>query len=101
MAKNDLAPLAGFFKLASDKTRLQILALLAEEGELNVNDICVRLQLAQPTVSHHLGLLRMNRVIANQRKGKQVFYSLQSHAKASKGKVRVDLDPFAVLIEGL
>ena len=66
---------ASLFKLLSDKTRLAILQILCE-GELNVTSLCRRLKLPQPTVSHHLGLLRMNRLIANRRSGKQVYYKL-------------------------
>lgn len=71
----DLEQLTGLFRLLSDKTRLNILLLLAE-GERNVTTLCNELQLPQPTVSHHLGLLRMNNLIGNRRAGKQVFYTL-------------------------
>lgn len=63
------------FKLLSDATRLTILQQLAG-GEVNVSTLCYRLSLPQPTVSHHLGLLRSNRLIDNRRDGKQVFYRL-------------------------
>ena len=68
---NPLGNLCQLFRLLSDKTRLQIVMLLAG-GELNVNTLCEELDLPQPTVSHHLGLLRMNRVIVNKRQGKKV-----------------------------
>jgi DNA-binding transcriptional ArsR family regulator len=63
------------FRLLSDKTRLNILLLL-REGEQNVTTLCERLGLPQPTVSHHLGLLRMSNLIDNRRAGKQVYYGL-------------------------
>ena len=75
VSDNDLDQMTGIFRLLSDKTRLNILMLLAE-GERNVTSLCEELQLPQPTVSHHLGLLRMSQVIDNRRAGKQVFYSL-------------------------
>jgi DNA-binding transcriptional ArsR family regulator len=71
----DLDRLVFLFRLLSDKTRVNILLSLAK-GERNVSSICEELKLPQPTVSHHLGLLRINNMIANRRKGKQVFYSL-------------------------
>jgi DNA-binding transcriptional ArsR family regulator len=74
-AEMELEPLTSLFRLLSDKTRLNILMLLAE-GERNVTSLCEELDLPQPTVSHHLGLLRMNNIIANRRNGKQVFYGL-------------------------
>src|SRR6476660_10285847 len=79
---HDLEQLTAVFRLLSDKTRLNILMLLSE-GERNVTSLCEALKLPQPTVSHHLGLLRMNNIIGNRRDGKQVFYTLN-------GRVGVD-----------
>jgi ArsR family transcriptional regulator len=78
----ELEPLTSLFRLLSDKTRLNILLLLAS-GERNVTSLCEELALPQPTVSHHLGLLRMNNLIANRRHGKQVFYGLNSSVSSS------------------
>jgi DNA-binding transcriptional ArsR family regulator len=78
----DLEQLTVLFKLLSDKTRLNILMLLTD-GERNVTGLCEELGLPQPTVSHHLGLLRMNNVIGNRREGKQVFYGLNGRVGAS------------------
>src|SRR5436190_11757094 len=74
-SETELEQLASLFRLLSDRTRLNLLMMLAE-GERNVTSLCEALQLPQPTVSHHLGLLRMSNVIANRRDGKQVFYAL-------------------------
>lgn len=79
-----LEPLVALFRSLSDKTRLNILMLLAR-GERNVTGLCEELRLAQPTVSHHLGLLRMSNLIINRRKGKQVFYELHSCVDAASG----------------
>jgi DNA-binding transcriptional ArsR family regulator len=77
-----LDPLVALFRLLSDKTRMQILMILAR-GERNVGSLCDELRLPQPTVSHHLGLLRSKNLILNRRNGKQVFYALD-------GRVAVD-----------
>jgi DNA-binding transcriptional ArsR family regulator len=82
--EQELEPLVGLFRLLSDKTRLSILMLLAS-GERNVGSLCVELKLPQPTVSHHLGLLRMQNLISNRRNGKQVFYGLNGHVNAPNG----------------
>ena len=76
----ELEGLVNLFRLLSDKTRLNILMLLAR-GERNVSSLCAELKLPQPTVSHHLGLLRMKNVITNRRNGKQVFYCLDGLVK--------------------
>jgi len=60
--------------MTSDPTRLGILSLLAK-GPKNVTALCKALGLKQPTVSHHLGLLRMGRLVVGTRKGKAVQYS--------------------------
>jgi ArsR family transcriptional regulator, zinc-responsive transcriptional repressor len=75
VTEQDLEQLSSLFRLLSDKTRLSILLRLAQ-GERNVTTLCEELGLPQPTVSHHLGLLRMNNVVGNRRHGKQVFYAL-------------------------
>ena len=42
----------------------------------------------------------MNRLIVNQRKGKQVIYTLAANAKATAGKLKVSLPPYSVTVEG-
>ncbi len=80
--EQDLDQLSSLFRVLSDKTRLQILLTLVG-GEKSVTSICEALKLPQPTVSHHLALLRMNNVVGHRRDGKQVFYGLD-------GRVHVD-----------
>jgi len=63
------------FRLLSDKTRLGILLHLRQE-EHSVGALCVALDLPQPTVSHHLALMRMSRLIQKRRQGKQMIYSI-------------------------
>ena len=82
---SELEPLVALFRLLSDKTRLNILMLLAG-GERNVSSLCAELRLPQPTVSHHLGLLRMSNLITNRRDGKQVFYELDGRVAAQSPK---------------
>ena len=95
-----LLNLCRLFHMLSDKNRLRIVLLLAER-ERDVTSLCEELRLAQPTVSHHLGLLRMNRVILDQRQGKRVIYTLDPAAvKVSGGKLKFATPPFGVVIEG-
>lgn len=95
----ELEPLVGLFRLLSDKTRLNILLLLSK-GERNVTSLCEELDLPQPTVSHHLGLLRMSNLIGNRRNGKQVFYGLNGHvgnAALEKG-LQIAIEEFDIRI---
>ena len=94
-----LDQLTELFRLLSDKTRLNILMLLHHE-EQNVTALCKRLNLPQPTVSHHLGLLRMNSLIDNRRSGKQVFYGLSGRFTSSnEGVLNFRGDHFTVRVE--
>lgn len=92
-----LEQLASLFRLLSDRTRLNLLLLLAD-GERNVTNLCDTLRLPQPTVSHHLGLLRMSSIIANRRDGKQVFYSLDGRVNTDTGGLDIDAHDFIVRI---
>ena len=94
----ELEPLVGLFRLLSDKTRMNILMLLST-GERNVTSLCEELRLPQPTVSHHLGLLRMSNLIGNRRKGKQVFYGLNGNVEPSSDRgLLIAVDDFDVRI---
>ena len=94
--EQELEPLISLFRLLSDKTRLNILMMLAG-GERNVGSLCEELKLPQPTVSHHLGLLRVQNLISNRRKGKQVFYGLNGHVDATGGDgLHITVDRFSL-----
>jgi ArsR family transcriptional regulator len=66
--------LAGLFGLLSDPSRLSILLALRKSPS-NVTALCRRLKLSQPTVSHHLAVLRMGGLVQGRRRGKEVIYS--------------------------
>ena len=70
------------FKLLSDPTRLRILLLLAQEGEMHVTAPCDKLGQSQPAVSHHLALLRGPGpgpgLIEARRDGKHNYYSVRT-----------------------
>jgi DNA-binding transcriptional ArsR family regulator len=98
VTEQDLEQLTALFRLLSDRTRLNILILLAG-GERNVTNLCGALALPQPTVSHHLGLLRMNNIIGCRRSGKQVFYGLNGRIDvASTGALEIGVERFSVRI---
>lgn len=67
--------IAEAFRALGDETRLRILALLIH-AELCVCEIELILNLPQPRVSHHLGILKDAGLIADRRNGQMVFYHL-------------------------
>jgi len=62
-----------FVKAMADETRQRILLLL-QAGELNESDIVAGIGLKQPTISHHMSLLKRAKLVSVRRKGKYVFY---------------------------
>ncbi len=71
-----------FAKAMADETRQQIMRLLCCEW-LCVGDVVDKLgNVSQPTVSHHLAVLRDAGLVHTRREGKQVFYSLNQDAVA-------------------
>ena len=68
--------LAKYFRGLGDPTRLRILRLLHEQGELPAGELVRRLELPQATVSTHLACLRWCGFVATRRQNRSVIYSL-------------------------
>ncbi|OGW74608.1 MAG: hypothetical protein A2Z72_07255 [Omnitrophica bacterium RBG_13_46_9] len=65
-----------FFRALSDITRQEILELLAEH-ERCVNELCREFEnMTQPTISHHLQILKRCDLVRTHRKGKMIYYSI-------------------------
>jgi DNA-binding transcriptional ArsR family regulator len=71
----EVVALSRVFGLLADPTRVRLLLLLCD-GEQNVSSLCAALGLPQPTVSHHLGLLRRGGLLVGRRDGKSIYYGL-------------------------
>ena len=71
-----------FAKALSDDTRQKIMMLCCCK-ELSVNDIVEASDVAQPTVSHHLKILKIAGLVTAKRRGKQVLYTLNQERLAS------------------
>ena len=64
-----------FCKALADETRQKILEMLREE-ELCVSDIVKAFDMSQPTISHHLHILKQFGLVTSRKEGKQVFYTI-------------------------
>jgi len=64
-----------FCKTLADETRQQILEML-QEGEKCVSDIVAAFDMSQPTISHHLNILKRFGLVTTRKEGKQVFYAI-------------------------
>ena len=67
---------ARLFKALADETRLAILRQLRDEGEVCACDFQACCRLAQPTVSHHLRVLREAGLVVTEKRGLWVRYRL-------------------------
>ncbi len=65
-----------FFKCLSDPTRLSIVQLVLQHGDICVCDLTEQLGMSQPKISRHLALLRTHGVLIDRRKGQWVYYRL-------------------------
>lgn len=73
---------ATLFKALSDPHRLTILATLARaDDDVCVCDFTGALPLNQPTVSHHLRILRDAALVTCERRGTWVYYRLAADAR--------------------
>ena len=64
-----------FCKALADDTRQQILEMLMD-GEKCVSDIVDAFTMSQPTISHHLNVLKQFGLVTSRKEGKQVFYAV-------------------------
>ena len=67
---------------AADPTRLAILRQLASNAEVCACDFTDCCDVSQPTVSHHLRVLREAGWVESERRGSWVFYRLRPDAAA-------------------
>jgi ArsR family transcriptional regulator, arsenate/arsenite/antimonite-responsive transcriptional repressor len=75
--KRDFSAPAALFKVLADPHRLKILATIARnEEEVCVCDLTGGLPLEQPTISHHLKVLRESGLVLSERRGTWVYYRL-------------------------
>ena len=65
-----------FCRALADGTRQRILRLLAGTDEMNVSDIVAAFAVSQPTISHHLNILRQSDLVTSRWAGQQVFYAV-------------------------
>jgi len=69
------AELAPMFKALGDPVRLRLLSMIASRaGEVCVCELTPAFDLSQPTISHHLKLLRQAGLIDCERRGTWVYY---------------------------
>ncbi len=67
--------MADMLRALAEPTRVRIVSLLSH-APVCVMNLCLVLNMSQPAVSHHLRILRHNRLVTVRKEGKHVFYAL-------------------------
>ncbi len=89
---------AAVFKALGDPYRLTMLATLARtDDEVCVCDFTAALPLNQPTVSHHLKILREADLVRGERRGTWVYYRLAPDASERVARALRSVLPERVL----
>ncbi|NTW13097.1 MAG: winged helix-turn-helix transcriptional regulator [Anaerolineales bacterium] len=82
-----------FAKAIADETRQKIMSLCCCCW-LSVNEIVEKMEVSQPTVSHHLAILRDAGLVDIREEGKQTFYTLnQDRIAVCCGQLMVKFAP--------
>ncbi|NLP52487.1 metalloregulator ArsR/SmtB family transcription factor [Bacillus sp. RO1] len=79
------------FTTLSDPARQDIILLLAEHESLSVGEIANTSSLSRPAISHHLKILKDNRLVQMEQKGTMRYYSLTLETSVSQLKALVDI----------
>jgi ArsR family transcriptional regulator, cadmium/lead-responsive transcriptional repressor len=72
----DMCLLAQIFNGFANSTRLSILLLLAQQGEMKVGELVRELEAPQPRVSDHLRCLAWCGYVKARREGRNAYYSV-------------------------
>ncbi|MEN9938387.1 MAG: hypothetical protein RLZZ387_4966 [Chloroflexota bacterium] len=84
LSTKDAEQLSADFQILAHPVRLQILDVLARHaGQVCVCDLEAAVPVKQPTVSHHLRLLREAGLVDSERHGQWAFYFIRGEALAA------------------
>lgn len=72
-----MPPLAKIFKALSDDTRREILHLL-QQGDLSAGEIADHFPITKASISHHLSALKEAGLVQDERRGQNIYYSLNT-----------------------
>jgi ArsR family transcriptional regulator, arsenate/arsenite/antimonite-responsive transcriptional repressor len=90
MSAEQADAVAGLLKALADPVRLRLMSLIAAADEACVCDLTAPFALSQPTISHHLRVLREAGLVDAQRRGTWVYYRAQREALDAIGGLFAD-----------
>jgi len=89
--------MADHYSLLAGETRLKIITLLTDSGELCVCDLASVLEMTPAAVSQHLSRLRSGRMVQSRRDGMTIYYRM---TEGADGLPAVHLPEFEQAAEG-
>lgn len=96
MSETDQAALLAFFKAMANESRLRIVGLLAAR-EHSVQQLAEILGLSEPTVSHHLAVLKELGLVSARAEGVVRWHALEPKALARMNRALLDQKSIAAL----
>ncbi len=91
--KREIDPDVRLLQAAAEPARLAILRQLSAESTVCACDFTACCDVGQPTVSHHLKVLRNAGWVTSERRGTWIYYSLRPEAVARFREIAGDLRP--------
>ncbi len=98
MSNQELDTLLQFFKVLANESRLKMLGLLATE-ERSVGELAAMLELREPTVSHHLALMKELSLVTVRAEGTTRIYSLDSKSLEALSRDVFSQDTLSHLVD--
>ena len=97
LSESAAAGMAQVFKALGDPVRLRLVSLIGahQGGEVCVCELTTAFDLTQPTISHHLKVLREAGIIDGERRGTWVYYRLEAAALERKAALLAAPQPSA------
>lgn len=88
ISEEDAEVAAQAFRALSDPTRVRLLSMVASapEGEACVCELVPKLDVSQPTVSHHLKVLHDAGILNRERRGSWAYYRVRPGAMEAIAK---------------
>ena len=78
---------AHLLKALADPVRVRLMSLIAAAGEACVCDLSAPFGVSQPTISHHLRVLRDAGLVDAERRGTWVYYRARREALDAVGEL--------------
>jgi ArsR family transcriptional regulator len=87
MSADQAETVANLLKALSDPVRVRLMSMIAAADEACVCDLTVPFDVSQPTISHHLKVLRDAGLVDSERRGTWVWYRARREALDAVGEL--------------